>query len=401
MLFNNYTLFIYIIAFVVLYNSIKLVSKSIILRNIIILAGNLFILLTLVKEHTLIVIAILSLLVFLIGKILQNRNSKTLLSASITVIITLFSIRNYPYLQESLSNGLFSFLNAPILSVQKLGLSYILFRFVHYLVESFRNKIYNSNFITFLNYIFFFPSIIAGPIDTYNNFSFWVGNSRLKYHRSLFFAGITRIFFGAIKTIWIVPLIIQYATDYTTLTSFFSPLLAIFISLLAYSAYIYLDFSGYSDIAIGSAYLVGIKSPENFNNPYISQNLSEFWKRWHITFSTFLKLYVFKPSIILYNRLINPRYRTLVTVLCYLTTFLICGLWHGDQINFLYWGLWHGVGLAINKIWSVKIKDKLTFSSSRAYSIISVFVTFMYVTIGWMFFNYNDEQLQTIYNLII
>lgn len=400
MLFNNYTLFIYIIIFVFVYNAIKLAPKSIIIRNIIILTGNLFILLTLVKEHTLIVIAILSLLVFLIGKLLQNKNSNTLLFGSLAVIITLFSIRNYPYLQESLSDGVFSFLNAPILSVQKLGLSYILFRFIHYLIESFRNKIHNSNLITFLNYIFFFPSIIAGPIDTYNNFSFWVGNSKLKYHRSLFFAGITRIFIGSVKTIGIVPFIIDYAIDYTTLTNNFSPLAAIFISLLTYSAYIYLDFSGYSDIAIGSAYLIGIKTPENFNNPYVSQNLSEFWKRWHITFSMFLKLYVFKPSILLYNKLINPKRRLLVTVLCYLTTFLICGLWHGDKINFMYWGLWHGIGLAANKIWAVRIKPRMPFSNTRAYLFVSILGTFIYVTIGWVFFNYSEEELITLYNLI-
>jgi D-alanyl-lipoteichoic acid acyltransferase DltB (MBOAT superfamily) len=385
---------------VFVYNAAKFVSKSIALRNIIVLAGNLFILLTLVKEHTLIVIAILSLLVFLIGKVLQNKNSRTLLFTSLAIIIVLFSIRNYSYIQECLTKGVFSFLNAPILSVQKLGLSYILFRFVHYLIESYKNKIHKSNFITFLNYIFFFPSIIAGPIDTYNNFSFWIGNSKLKYHRSLFFAGVTRIFIGSVKTIGIVPFIIHYATDYTILTANFSPPLAIFISLLAYSAYIYLDFSGYSDIAIGSAYLIGIKTPENFNNPYISQNLSEFWKRWHITFSMFLKLYVFKPSILLYNKLINPKHRLLVTVLCYLTTFVICGIWHGDKINFLYWGLWHGVGLAANKIWSVKIKPRIPFSNTRAYLFISVFTTFIYVTIGWVFFNYSEEQLITLYNLI-
>ena len=400
MIFNNYSIFICFIAFVFVYNAAKFVSKSIALRNIIVLAGNLFILLTLVKEHTLIVIAILSLLVFLIGKVLQNKNSRTLLFTSLAIIIVLFSIRNYSYIQECLTKGVFSFLNAPILSVQKLGLSYILFRFVHYLIESYKNKIHKSNFITFLNYIFFFPSIIAGPIDTYNNFSFWIGNSKLKYHRSLFFAGVTRIFIGSVKTIGIVPFIIHYATDYTILTANFSPLLAIFISLLAYSAYIYLDFSGYSDIAIGSAYLIGIKTPENFNNPYISQNLSEFWKRWHITFSMFLKLYVFKPSILLYNKLINPKHRLLVTVLCYLTTFVICGIWHGDKINFLYWGLWHGVGLAANKIWSVKIKPRMPFSNTRAYLFISVFTTFIYVTIGWVFFNYSEEQLITLYNLI-
>ena len=400
MLFNNYSIFICFVTFVLIYNTVKLISKSIALRNIIVLAGNLFILLTLVKEHTLIVIAVLCLLVFLVGKVLQNKNSRVLLFTSLALIIVLFSIRNYTYIQECLAKGIFSFLNAPILSVEKLGLSYILFRLVHYLVESYKNKIHRSNFITFLNYIFFFPSIIAGPIDTYNNFSFWIGNNKLKYHRSLFFAGVTRIFMGAVKTIGIVPYIIHYATDYTTLTANFSPTLAIFISLLAYSAYIYLDFSGYSDIAIGSAYLIGIKTPENFNNPYVSQNLSEFWKRWHITFSLFLKLYVFKPTIILYNRVINPKHRLLVTVLCYLTTFIICGLWHGDKINFLYWGLWHGVGLAINKIWTVKIKPRMPFSNKPSYAFVSILLTFIYVTIGWIFFNYSEEQLITLYNLI-
>lgn len=401
MLFNDYKIFIYISIFVIIYNLTKVISKSIILRNIIILVGNLLLLLTLVKEHTLIVIAILSLLIFITGKLLQKRNSKTLLFSTISVVLILFSIRNYPYLQDSISNGILSFLNAPILSVQKLGLSYILFRFIHYLAESFNHKIHKPNFITFLNYIFFFPTIIAGPIDSYNNYSYWINNKRKKYQYSLFFAGITRIFIGAIKTMAIVPLIINYAQDYTSLTSDFSPFLAILISLLAYSTYIYLDFSGYSDIAIGTAYLLGIKTPENFNNPYLSENLSDFWKRWHITFSTFLKLYVFKPSILLYNKIFNQKYRLGITILCYLTTFAICGLWHGDKINFLYWGLWHGIGLSLNKIWTVNIKSKLSFRNTSGYKYVSILTTFIFVTIGWVFFNYSEEQLIEIYNLLV
>jgi alginate O-acetyltransferase complex protein AlgI len=401
MLFNDYKIFIYISLFVIIYNLAKVISKRIILRNIIILVGNLLLLLTLVKEHTLIVIAILSLLIFITGKVLQKRNSKTLLFSTISVVLILFSIRNYPYLQDNISNGVLSFLNAPILSVQKLGLSYILFRFIHYLVESFNHKIHKPNFITFLNYIFFFPTIIAGPIDSYNNYSYWINNKRIKYQYSLFFAGITRIFIGAFKTMAIVPLIINYAQDYTSLTSDFSPFIAILISLLAYSIYIYLDFSGYSDIAIGTAYLLGIKTPENFNNPYFSENLSDFWKRWHITFSTFLKLYVFKPSILLYNKIFNPKYRLGITILCYLTTFAICGLWHGDKINFLYWGLWHGIGLSLNKVWTVNVKPKLSFSNTYGYKYASVLTTFMFVTIGWVFFNYSEEQLIEIYNLLV
>ncbi len=401
MLFNNYKIFIYIAFFVAIYNLSKWVSKSIILRNLLIFLANIFMLLTLVKEHTLIVLSILSLFVFMVGKILQKKSSKALLFSILSLIIILFSIRNYPYLHQNLSDGVFSFLKAPILSVEKLGLSYILFRFVHYLVESSKGTVHNANFITFLNYIFFFPSIIAGPIDTYNNFQYWLGKSNFKYQKSLFFAGITRIFLGALKTLAIVPLVIKYATDYTTLTSDYAPFVAVALSLVAYSAYIYFDFSGYSDIAIGSAYLIGIKTPENFNNPYISQNLSEFWKRWHITFSDFLKRYIFKPFISLFNWLFNPKYRLIITVACYLLTFAICGLWHGDKINFVYWGLWHGIGLSLNKVWSVKIEPRISFSNTLAYRFASIAITFTFVTFGWIFFNYSEDQLIEIFKLLI
>jgi alginate O-acetyltransferase complex protein AlgI len=399
--FNDYLIFIYVVTFVITYNVAKQFVRHVFFKNLLLFSGNLFMLLTLVKEHTIIVLSILSLLVFVAGVVLQRRSSGSFLAFCLTVIIVLFSIRNYPYIHDQLSTGFWSYIKAPIMSVQKLGLSYILFRFVHYLVESYRKNIHRAHFFTFLNYILFFPTILAGPIDTYNNYNYWLRNNRKGYERSLFFAGITRIFFGAVKTIGIVPLVIGVATDYNTLIPDFSPALAVFLSLIAYSAYIYLDFSGYSDIAIGTAYLIGIKTPENFNNPYISTSLSVFWKRWHITFSNFLKAYVFMPSIKFYNLIFQHKYRLTVTILCYLTTFVICGLWHGDSINFLYWGLWHGIGLSINKLWQVKVKPLLPISKTYAYMIGSVLITFLYVTVGWVFFHYSHEELLTIYELII
>lgn len=401
MFFENYHVFLYIILFVVIYNVAKRVSKNIWVRNSVIFIGNLLMILSLVKEHTFIVLTILSLIVFLIGKYLQKRSSKPLFIAGIILVITLFTIRNYTFVQGLLTDSFLDFLNAPILSVQKLGLSYILFRYVHWIIESNKRTIERSNFLVFLNYILFFPSILAGPIDTYANFHYWVGNSNWKYQQSLFFAGITRIFLGAFKTLGIVPLIIVTATDYTVLLNDFTPLIAVLLSLVAYSFYIYFDFSGYSDIAIGTAYLVGIKTPENFNAPYLSTDLSDFWKRWHITFSNFLKLYVFKPFIILYNALFGTTNRLLVSISCYITTFMICGLWHGDKINFVYWGLWHGVGLSINKIWTVKFKKQFKFSSTKSYLFLSGILTFIFVTIGWMFFHYTHEQLVTIFTLVL
>ncbi len=401
MLFNSYLIFIYVSLFVLIYNIAKYFSSNRIIRNVIILGGNLFVLLTIVKEHSLIVLTVLSLLIFLVGKLLQKRDLKWLLSLSVSVGIILFSVRNYEFVQELLTKAKLAFLVSPVLSVQKIGLSYILFRNIHWLVESSKKSIHSSDFLTFLNYTFFFPSFLAGPIDRYNNFHYWIGNNRLTYQKSLFFAGVTRVFLGAFKTIGIVPLIIVYATDYTQFIADFPPIIALLFSLLAYSAYIYLDFSGYSDIAIGTAYMIGIKTPENFNSPYIALNISDFWKRWHITFSSFLTMYVFKPIIKLLNSIINPKHRMVVSVLGYLLTFIICGLWHGSTINFFYWGLWHGLGLAIYKIWDVKLKPNQPFFHGLTYKGISMALTFFFVTVGWLFFHYNTEQIAKIVELVL
>lgn len=401
MFFNDYIVFIYIAIFVLIYNAVKATIKARAIKNLIIVVASLLVLLTVVKEHSLIIISILSLLVYGIGLILQRKKSAMLLSVILIFVIGLFCIRNYSFVQEIISGSIFSLLNEPILSVQKVGISYILFRYVHWLVESYRKTIHKSDFFTFLNYIFFFPNFLAGPIDTYNNFHYWIGNSHFKYQRSLFFAGISRIFIGGVKTLLIVPMVIDYALDYTILLPDFAPIAALFLSLLAYSAYIYFDFSGYSDIAIGTAYLIGIKTPENFNNPYFSTNLSVFWKRWHMTFSNFLFAYVFKPSLSLFKRIL-PRFpRISITILGYLFTFLICGLWHGETINFVYWGLWHGIGLALGKIWVLYAKIPKKISDNIIYRSASIMLTFLFVTVGWMFFHYSHTELIEIFNTVI
>ncbi|MDT8393831.1 MAG: MBOAT family O-acyltransferase [Bacteroidales bacterium] len=394
-------MFIYIAIFVVIYNLTKAFIRSGIIKNLLIIFASLLVLLTVVNEHSLIVLSVISLLVYFIGIGLQKKHSAILLSAMLLFVVGLFSIRNYPFIQNILSESYFSFINEPVVSVQKLGISYILFRYVHWLVESYRNTIYRSNPLTFLNYIFFFPNFLAGPIDTYHNFHYWLGNTRFKYLRPLFFAGISRIFTGGVKTLLIVPLVIDYALDYTVLLPWFSPGAALFLSLLAYSAYIYFDFSGYSDIAIGTAYLIGIKTPENFNNPYFSSNLSVFWRRWHITFSRFLFAYVFKPVLVLYNKMF-PRFpRIVITISGYMTTFFICGLWHGETINFVYWGLWHGLGISIGKLWQLYVPVAEKVKNGVIYRSISILITFIFVTFGWMFFHYGSEELMQIFNTVI
>ena len=236
MFFGSYSTFIYILLAILGYACVRFPFKRGWIRNLLLLLANVLILLTLMKEHTLIVLGVLSAGVYGGGLLLHKKPSVAVLATFLTFILAAFTIRNYPVLQQLVQKSFLSVTEGPILSVQKIGLSYILFRYIHWLVEMYRRTFVRYDLLTFLNYIFFFPSFIAGPIDRYPNFHYWLRNARNGYQRNLFLAGITRIFMGAVKTLGLVPLVMVYATDYTILLPHFTPAVALFLSLLAYSA---------------------------------------------------------------------------------------------------------------------------------------------------------------------
>ncbi len=359
MFFGSYQEFFYVFGFTLIYNLIRFVFPSWIkVRKTILLGGSFAILSTIIDNHTLVVLLFLMLGSFTMGKIMLNpevnrSTAKKILTSTLFLLIFLFCLRNYAWFSDLLTRNGFGSTADSLSLVGRVGLSYILFRLLHFLVDSYRGKIYRDlNVLTFLNYIFFFPTFLSGPIDRYNNFAYWEKQNRRVLSVDLIFQGSSRLFIGAVKKIMIVPFILPFVNDLSQ-WGMISPdwHWQILLSVLAYTFYIYFDFSGYSDIAIGSAYLIGIKTPENFNNPYFAQDISEFWKKWHISFSSILTEYVFKPFVIgLSNRFpASPRIR--ISIIGYLYTFVICGLWHGSTLNFVYWGLWHGIGLAIFKLW--------------------------------------------------
>ncbi len=394
MLFSSYSLFFSILLFVSIFTVCKWIFKKGWLNNVLLLAGNILILTQVVSPRSLFWLSLFTAIFYFTGLLLRLRKTGWALGLTLTLLITVFALRNYPLVQSWF--GETSRLIKGLRMVEKVGLSYILFRLIHWLVESYRQTLHTQNFFSFINYLFFFPTFMAGPIDTYNNFDYWVHKTNVRFNVRMLFAGIGRIFWGAVKTLLIVPLLLPYATDYQTLLPQLGPWGAVISAALLYSLYIYIDFSGYCDIAIGMAYMMGIRTPENFNNPYLSTNISEFWRRWHITFSTFLKIYVFKPVIALLNRFSIVRYRLLVSVIAYLVTFLVCGLWHGSTLNFVIWGLWHGVGLSVYKIFTHNKKP----TESYAARIVGIVATFIFVTIGWVFFNYTIDQLATMLNIL-
>ena len=397
MLFTSYELFFTILLFVLLFVLCKWTFRKSWLDNLLLVGGNILILTHIVSWKSLFLLSLLALLAYGAGLLLRKRKSGWVLAFALSLLILLFSVRNYPLVQSWLGGWWTDILGKHFLSVEKIGLSYILFRLVHWLVESYKGTLRSRDFLTYLNYLFFFPTFMAGPIDTFNNFHYWLTTTRVRFNRRMLLAGVGRIFIGAVKALLIVPLIKPYAIDYEVLLPNLGPWGAVCSAALLYSLYIYIDFSGYCDMAIGMAYMMGVRTPENFDNPYFSTNISEFWKRWHITFSTFLRIYVFKPVISLLNRLPIARYRMVVSVTAYLVTFLVCGLWHGSTLNFVIWGLWHGVGLSVYKLFTY---GKPVKEMTNLRKVSGIFGTFLFVTVGWVFFNYPVDKLWIMFKLL-
>jgi alginate O-acetyltransferase complex protein AlgI len=397
MLFTDYQLFFEVLLFTLLFAGCRWLFRKPWLDHILLLGGNILILTNIISPKSLFLLAIVALVAYVAGFLLQKRRSGMLLAGTLMILLLLFTVRNYPLVQSWLGNWWTDTLGKHFLSVEKIGLSYILFRVIHWLVESYKGNLRGRNFLTYLNYLFFFPTFTAGPIDTFNNFHYWMSHTHVRLHARRMLAGVGRIFYGAVKTLLVVPLIKPYAVDYQMLVSSLGSWGAVASAALLYSLYIYIDFSGYCDIAIGMGGMLGVRVPENFHQPYLSANISEFWKRWHITFSTFLKIYVFKPVIALLNRTPLQKYRMVVSVTAYMVTFFVCGLWHGSTLNFVLWGIWHGMGLSVYKLFTY---GKPVKSLTMSRKVLGICATFVFVTVGWVFFNYPVDKLLKMFELL-
>jgi membrane protein involved in D-alanine export len=361
--------------------------QSKLVRNCLLFLGNLIVLQTILSWQTIAILTFVSAFVYLTGRAIDWFKSKLLLAFSIAALIGLFVLKNYQLVDLSI--------------LQRVGLSYILFRYIHFLVESYKKTIQSADLLTFLNYILFFPNFIAGPIDDYVNFDYWVRKGKNNYRWLMIKAGTFRLLVGIIKKFVLVPIILNHALDFSLFdgTDFWQ--LGLFYSLFFYSFYILFDFSGYTDIAIGTAYLIGIRTPENFDNPYYSFNLGSFWRKWHMTFSNFLFKYLFKPIVTYLSANFKKSPRLFISSIGYLVTFILCGIWHGNTLNFLYWGLWHGCGLILFKLWEMKVfkrhvQPKIKRFWLGVYRTGALSITFLYVTIGWFFFNYSSDEMSRI-----
>jgi D-alanyl-lipoteichoic acid acyltransferase DltB (MBOAT superfamily) len=262
-----------------------------------------------------------------------------------------------------------------------VGISFFTFQSLSYTIDIYRRKLDPvRNIVDFGFYVSFFPQLVAGPIVRASEFIPQLGQefnvSKREFSHALFL-----ILKGLIKKIIISDFIatqfIDPVFDMPALYSGFENLMAVY----GYGLQIYCDFSGYTDIAIGLGLIMGFRLPLNFNSPYKASSLSDFWRRWHISLSRWLRDYLYIP--LGGNR--KGRFRTAINLF---VTMLLGGLWHGASFRFVLWGGLHGIGLIFNRIWDSLFGSRIRHGPFT--KVLSAFVTFNFVSICWIFFRASD-----------
>ncbi len=269
-----------------------------------------------------------------------------------------------------------------------LGISFYSFRFVGYLIDIYRRQINPyENIIDFLIYGTFFPIIVSGPIARAGNFLSQL--SLFKVEKETLYEGFKLFVFGLFLKVFIADRIAMYVNYFYDNYAIFNTATS-WLAVIGYTFQIYCDFAGYSNMAIGSALMMGIRIEKNFDFPYLANSMSEFWRKWHITLSTWIRDYLYIP-------LGGNRRGELRKHINLLITMTICGLWHGASWTFVVWGFLHGVALVINHKWSECVFSKNQKPIPVLYTIFSWLLTFMTVTIFWIYFrSSNFSQAVTI-----
>ena len=285
-----------------------------------------------------------------------------------------FFIDNVNFLLESLSFNQVQWTRIAL----PIGISFFTFQSLTYTLDVYR-KVHKplDRLSDYLLYILMFPQLIAGPIVRFNTIADDIKDRSKNETAENKLHGIYRFVIGLSKKVLVANVLgeqvdIIYSMPAEQVDSVYA-----WIAIVAYSFQIYFDFSGYSDMAIGLGRMIGFKFPENFDNPYNSGSISEFWRRWHITLGQFMKYYLYIP---LGGNRVSSHARLYVNLI---VVFLLSGLWHGASWNFVIWGAWHGLFLILDRIFLLKILEKTG-------KWFSVPFTYLVVLVGWVFFRVED-----------
>ena len=332
---------------------------------------------------------------FLIARVMARTESRAgrrwLVALSVAVNLGMLGYFKYTNFLIEIANQMFGqgFLQFRNIFLP-VGISFFVFQSMSYTIDVYRRQLQPlTNWFDYLFYLSFFPQLVAGPIVRARDFIPQIRQNPVVVTREMFGTGVFLILTGLFKKAII--------SDYISLNFvdriFDEPLLYSGFECLAgiygYALQIYCDFSGYSDMAIGIALLLGFRFPKNFDAPYKSATITEFWRRWHISLSSWLRDY-------LYISLGGNRKGRLRTYVNLLLTMLLGGLWHGAAVRFILWGALHGAALALHKVWLRVVPGaKATGAQMHGWSrILGMLLTFHLVCFGWLMFR--AESMQTV-----
>jgi alginate O-acetyltransferase complex protein AlgI len=316
-------------------------------------------------------------LVTLMDKIQNETKRKLLLLLSVSVNLgLLFYFKYSNFFIENVNSALSIFGDKQIhwtKLILPIGISFYTFETITYVVDVYR-RVHKplTKFWDYQLYIILFPKLIAGPIIRYHQLADQITDRTANETIDNKLTGFYRFALGLGKKVLIANQMGIVADEIFRSNLSQLDTTTAWIGSLAYTFQIYFDFSGYSDMAIGLAKMIGFKFPENFNNPYISQSITEFWRRWHITLGSWMKNYLYIP---LGGNKVS-KYRLYFNLWL---VFLASGLWHGASWSFIFWGAFHGFFLVIERVFFGKVLSKIG-------KLPSILITFLIVNIGWVFF---------------
>ncbi len=366
--------------------SLLCILKSVVLKKAAILVFSMYFYAYFDYRFLLLLIASI-LLTYISGNLISRSGSLQLkkiflvLGVLANVSLLLF-FKYYNFFVEQINNALslndYSLHTLTILV--PLGISFYTFRFISYQVDVYRGDMAPCSLFDFLTYGFFFPVLISGPITRAVHFipqlkSLSISKNNLYLGYRLFVIGLFLKVFVADRIAYYVNYFYSNYEIFDTVTSW--------LAVVAYSIQIYCDFAGYSSMAIGIAYMIGIHIEENFNYPYLADNIQEFWRRWHITLSEWIKDYLYIP-------LGGSRKGTTRKYINLLIVMTLCGFWHGSSWTFVLWGALHGLMLIVHSAWQSSRFKRFCLRWAFLYSLSSKALTFVSVTICWVFFRASD-----------
>ncbi|RXJ78445.1 MBOAT family protein [Arcobacter sp. F2176] len=329
----------------------------------------------------------LTIFVYSMGLLITRFNSYKKLILISTLSMLLIVLAYYKY-REFIYFGVLDIFDLQIADFKNikiydlpLAISFFTFEFIHYIVDVYKGSKPIKNFFTFALFPAFFPTMIAGPIKRYQDFTKQLQHNdafslKSEYFSKGFYLILTGLFVKIVFSDYIcLPIVDKVYGNLSSASN-----LDILLAMVGFSFQIFYDFAGYSLIAIGLAKLMGIDIPINFNSPYLAVNVSDFWKRWHITLSQWLRDYLYIP-------LGGSRTSKIKVYRNLLITMTLGGLWHGAGLNFIIWGMLHGIALVVYHYYSEWRKINIVPNNLIILKhTIAVTITFIFVTCTWVFF---------------